>query len=77
MEQLSSGLTLMAIGMTIVILFLSLLIILTNMMSSIVKRFFPEPVSTGGAGASGQAGIGGGEIAAITAAVHQHMRSKK
>ena len=76
MEELSSGLTLMAIGMTVVIVFLSLLIVFTNIMSSIVTKFFPETAGGAGAKPVGSAGKGG-EVAAITAAVHQYMRSKK
>jgi len=70
----------MAIGMTVVVVFLSILIVFTLMMSSIVTKYFPETTAgtQGGAKTPGSKPAGkGGEIAAITAAVHQYMRSKK
>ncbi|MDD5463406.1 MAG: OadG family transporter subunit [Methylococcales bacterium] len=73
-ELMSSGVELMLAGMGIVFLFLAMLVVAINIMSSMVQRFFPDaqalvitaPVSSG---------IDKSMVAAITAAVHQY-RSK-
>jgi len=75
-ELMSSGVELMFAGMGIVFLFLTMLVVAINMMSSLVQRFFPDvpihvvttPVSSG---------IDKSIIAAITAAVHQHRNKHK
>ena len=73
-ELMSSGVELMFAGMGIVFLFLTMLVVAVNVMSSLVQRFFPEapiqavipPLSSG---------IDKSIVAAITAAVHE-FRSK-
>jgi len=75
-ELMSSGVELMFVGMGIVFMFLTMLVVVINIMSSLVLRFFPEappliPVITA-TGASDKS-----VIAAITAAVHQHRTKHK
>jgi len=71
-EQMSFGIELMLAGMGIVFLFLSLLIVVINVMSKIIRRFSPQPPVLhfpGQADAEQQR-----MIAAITAAVHRHRK---
>jgi len=75
-ELMSSGVELMFVGMGIVFLFLTMLVVAINVMSSLVLRFFPEappliPVITATGGTDKSV------IAAITAAVHQHRTKHK
>ena len=75
-ELMSSGVELMFVGMGIVFLFLTMLVVAINVMSSLVLRFFPEappliPVITATGGTDKSV------IAAITAAVHQHRNKPK
>lgn len=72
-ELMSSGVELMIVGMGIVYLFLALLVVAINLMSSMVHRFFPEEPLTPKIMA---AGVDKSTIAAITAAVH-HYRNKE
>ena len=75
-EQMSSGVELMFVGMGLVFLFLTMLVIAINMMSSLVQRFFPDaPTLVVAAKVSG--GTDKSIIAAITAAVHQHRSKHK
>ena len=75
-ELMSSGVELMFAGMGIVFLFLTMLVVAINIMSSLVQRFFPEaPAQVVTATVSG--GIDKSIIAAITAAVHQHRSKHK
>ena len=75
-ELMSGGVELMFAGMGIVFLFLTMLVVAINIMTSLVQRFFPEappqmiaaPVSSG---------IDKSIIAAIAAAVHQHRNKHK
>ena len=75
-ELMSGGVELMFVGMGIVFLFLTMLVLAINIMSSLVQRFFPDappqmiaaPVTSG---------IDKSIIAAITAAVHQHRSKHK
>jgi oxaloacetate decarboxylase gamma subunit len=74
-ELMSSGVELMFAGMGIVFLFLTMLVVAINIMSSLVQRFFPDapaPVAT-----TVSSGIDKSVIAAITAAVHQHRSKHK
>ena len=61
-DVLSAGVELMLVGMSTVFVFLTLLVIATTAMSAFVQRFLP----TNDASAE--------ELAAITAAVHQHRQ---
>jgi len=74
MEDFSSGLILMVTGMTVVFIFLILMTQCMALMSFVANRFFPEPAVVPKTGTSGPAGE---ELAAITAAVHLHRRSRK
>jgi oxaloacetate decarboxylase gamma subunit len=75
-ELMSSGIELMFAGMGIVFLFLAMLVVAINIMSSLVQRFFPDtPVLVVAAPVSGS--IDKSTIAAITAAVHQHRSKHK
>ena len=77
-EMMSSGIELMFAGMGIVFLFLTMLVVVINMMSSLLQRFFPDaPTSQVAAVASVTSGIDKSIIAAITAAVHQHRNRRK
>jgi len=73
-ELMSSGVQLMLVGMCIVYLFLALLVVAISIMTSLVRRFFPEepPVSK-----NVKSGLDANTIAAITAAVHQYQRKNK
>jgi oxaloacetate decarboxylase gamma subunit len=77
-ELMSSGIELMFAGMGIVFLFLTMLVVAINLMSSAVQRFFPEappapvisPPVTGGAPDKAT-------VAAISAAVHQYRNKQR
>ena len=73
-ELMSSGVQLMLVGMGIVFLFLALLVVTINIMSSLVHRFFPEepPPSQ-----SVKSGVDANTVAAITAAIHQYRNKHK
>ncbi len=72
-EQMTSGFELMFAGMGIVFLFLTLLVVLINVMSALVQRYFPEiPMSKTVPGIT--ADIDKSVVAAITAAVHLYRK---
>ena len=75
-EMMSSGVELMFAGMGIVFLFLAMLVVAINVMSSLVQRLFPEIPSLG-VTPSVSSGIDKNIIAAISAAVHQHRSKHK
>jgi oxaloacetate decarboxylase (Na+ extruding) subunit gamma len=75
-EMMSSGVELMVAGMGIVFLFLAMLVVAINIMSSLVQRFFPDTPALVVAGTV-SSGIDKSIIAAITAAVHQHRSKHK
>ena len=66
MSIIDSGLVLMAVGMTSVFVFLCMMIAMMYGINWISRRFTPEIA----------AGPDYGHIAAISAAVHRHMRDK-
>ena len=77
-EMMSSGIELMFAGMGIVFLFLTMLVVAINMMSSLLQRFFPDaPAGQMAATTSLSSGIDKSIIAAITAAVNQHRNKRK
>ena len=77
-EMMSSGIELMFAGMGIVFLFLTMLVVAINIMSSLLQRFFPDaPTSQVAVATSVSSGIDKSIIAAITAAVHQHRNKHK
>ena len=72
-ELMASGLEIMLIGMGIVFAFLTMLVVLVNLMTKILQRFFPEESLTGVPLVSASTShTDAGVIAAITAAVHQY-----
>ena len=76
-EMMSSGVELMFAGMGIVFLFLTMLVIAINIMSSLVQRFFPDAPIQVVTAPPVSSGIDKSIIAAITAAVHQHRSKRK
>lgn len=69
-ELMSSGMELMFAGMGIVFLFLTMLVIVINVMSGLIQRYFPEEdIITSSVP---NAATDNRYIAAITAAVHQY-----
>ena len=72
-EQMTSGFELMFTGMGIVFLFLTLLVVLINVMSTLVQRYFPDiPMTKTVPGIT--ADIDKSVVAAITAAVHLYRK---
>ena len=72
---LTQGIELMLFGMGTVIVFLTLLVMITGAMSALVNRFAPEPPAATpepGAPVENQE-----LLAVISAAIHQHRSSKK
>ncbi len=73
-ELLMQGLELMVVGMGIVFIFLTLLIFILNIMSSIIQRYFPEPQVFAKKARASQ--IDPNVLAAISAAVHRHRSGR-
>ena len=76
-EQMSKGIELMLAGMGIVFLFLTMLVLAINLMSSLIQRFFPEAPNLVGTVTTSSSGIDKNIVAAIAAAVHQHRSKHK
>jgi oxaloacetate decarboxylase (Na+ extruding) subunit gamma len=76
-ELISSGVELMFAGMGIVFLFLTMLVVAINIMSSLVQRFFPDAPIQVTTTTTISSGIDKSIIAAIAAAVHQHRKKHK
>jgi oxaloacetate decarboxylase (Na+ extruding) subunit gamma len=76
-ELMSKGIELMLAGMGIVFLFLTMLVLAINLMSSLIQRFFPEAPNLVGTVTTSSSGIDKNIVAAITAAVHQHRSKHK
>lgn len=76
-ELMSSGVELMFVGMGIVFSFLTMLVVVINMMSSLVQRFFPEVQANTVNVPAAAIGTDKRTIAAITAAVHQYRSKHK
>lgn len=76
-EMMSSGVELMFAGMGIVFLFLTMLVVAINIMSSLVQRFFPDAPIQVTTATTVSSGIDKSIIAAIAAAVHQHRNKHK
>lgn len=66
---LAQGVTLLVTGMTTVIVFLTLLVIMTRFMSALVRRFLPEPPPE-----STHPSDDPTLVAVITAAIQQYRR---
>lgn len=76
--MMSAGIDLMLIGMGIVFAFLALLIVMVNLMTSVIKRFFPEaPLTELTPASASTSHTDAGVIAAISAAVHQYRNKHK
>ena len=76
--MMNAGVELMIIGMLIVFAFLALLVVMVNLMTWIVQRFFPEqPINIAPAISASTSHTDPGVIAAITAAVHQYRSKNK
>ena len=73
-EMMSAGIEIMLMGMGIVFLFLAMLIIAVNIMSSLVARFSPEIVDNI---ATGSNEVDSNVVAAISVAVHQYRNQHK
>lgn len=67
-EMMSAGLEIMLVGMGTVFLFLAMLIVTVNIMSTLVQRFYPEILT------KSVTDIDPNVIAAISAAVHQYRK---
>jgi len=74
-QLLSSGVELMLVGMGIVFAFLALLIVMVNLMTASLQKFFPEttlPESMPVTASTTHTDTG--VIAAISAAIHQYRK---
>ena len=81
-DIVSQGIELMLDGMGTVVVFLTLLIGATNLMSWVLGRYFPEPeipmISAGPARTAVPQGPDNTRLTAIiTAAIHRHRAGKK
>lgn len=77
-EMMSSGIELMLIGMGIVFAFLAMLIVMVNIMTVVIQRYFPEqPISAINPASASTSHTNAGVIAAISAAVHQYRNKYK
>ena len=81
-DIVAQGVELMLYGMGTVVLFLALLVVMTSVMSHWVNRYFPEPQSSAAAALNKLRGpVQSADdpelVAVISAAIHQHRRSKK
>ena len=76
-EMMNSGIELMLIGMGIVFAFLALLIVIVNIMTAVIQRFFPEAPITAAPLSASTSHTDANVIAAISAAVHQYRNRYK
>ncbi len=67
--MVAQGLVLTVVGMTVVFSFLALLVILMTVLSTVVTRYFPEPVAV----VAESSGSKDAEIAAVIAAVKAYI----
>ena len=72
---IDQGVELMLFGMGTVIVFLSLLVVVTSTMSALVQRYLPEPPPP--EPGSNQPVADATLLAVITAAIHQHRSRDK
>jgi oxaloacetate decarboxylase gamma subunit len=76
-DMLTDAVELMAIGMVTVFIFLSLLVLMVQLMTMSVRRFFPtKKVSSSTVEVVESDVISPRIVAAITAAVHQHRQQQ-
>lgn len=78
-ELLMNGVELMVLGMGIVFLFLAMLVVAVNIMSTLVERFLPAalPLSSPVATVSKSSATDPTIVAAISSAVHQYRSKHK
>lgn len=77
-DMLTDAVELMAIGMVTVFVFLSILVLLVQLMTMSVRRFFPtKKVSSSTVEVVESNVVSPRIVAAITAAVHQHRQQQK
>lgn len=76
-DIVAQGIELMLYGMGTVVIFLTLLVITTTLMSRGVSRFFPEPQAGAQVAAQKAAGDDSQLVAVISAAIHQHRSNKR
>ncbi len=77
-EMLNSGFELMLTGMVIVFVFLAMLVVLVNIMTAVIQRFFPETVVAPTLPVTASTShTDAGIIAAISAAVYQYRNKNK
>ena len=72
----TAGLELMVIGMGTVFVFLTLLVVATKTMSVVVQRFAPLPLTRLPQTRAESSTPSAEEVAAITAALHQHRTNR-
>ena len=73
---IEQGSSLMLYGMGVVFVFLALLVLMIFVMSSVIRRFFPEPEASAavGVGATAHAGVDEQLKKVVQAAIDQHRR---
>ncbi len=77
-EMMSSGIELMLIGMGIVFAFLTMLVVMVNIMTRVIQRFFPvTPITVVTPASASTSHTDASIIAAISAAVHQYRNKKR
>ncbi len=80
-ELLQDGLALMALGMGVVFVFLTLLVISVTLMSKLINRFQPAPLATDTNKKSPHAQPSAGQsdemLAVISAAVHRYRSTRR
>ncbi len=73
---MADGLNLMLFGMGTVFVFLTALVVCTNLMSVLIMRFYPEPLAPATAPRKDSRKENSRIIAVIEAAVAEHRKSK-
>lgn len=76
-EMMSAGVELMIIGMSVVFSFLALLVIMVNIMTWVIYRFFPEQPVIPPAVSASTSHTDADIIAAISASIHQYRNKHK
>ncbi|MDD5581508.1 MAG: OadG family protein [Methylobacter sp.] len=76
-EQMSSGIEIMFVGMGTVFLFLAMLVVTINILSSLIQRYFPDAHLLSAAAREVTGDTDKSIIAAITGAVHQYRNKYK
>lgn len=74
-QLLTEGVALMGLGMGFVFVFLTVLVITTTLMSKIIGRFFPEPVTPARSPAQASVATADDDLmVVISAAVHRYRQ---